>query len=147
MEGWDAVRGGEAAWVATCERARQDYDAGRFLIERLGAERFLDPPLMATLWGLRQQLLEELGATTRAECMLIDMAVLGYYNALRVQGWIGNLALHLEHEFFAREAPSAKFKREYGSLGGLGAARGGRHAAAGGADAAAARPGQPAAGP
>jgi hypothetical protein len=70
---------------------------------------------MATLWGLRQRLLEELGVTTAAESMLIDCAILGYSNVLRVQGWIGNMALHLEHEFFARESPSAKLKKEHGS--------------------------------
>jgi hypothetical protein len=34
--------------------------------------------------------------------MLIDLAVMSYYNALRVQGWIGELALYIEHEFFCQ---------------------------------------------
>ena len=115
MEGWGAHGTLEEDWVKTCQRSAEQYDSGRFLIERLGAERFLDPALMATIWGLRQRLVEELGTTTHAECMLIDCAVLAYYNTLRVQGWLGNLALSIEHEFFAREAPSAKLKRQYGS--------------------------------
>jgi len=115
MEGWGTHTNLEEDWVKTCQQSAEQYDSGRFLLERLGAERYMDPALMATIWGLRQRLNEELGATTHAERMLIDMAVLSYFNALRVQGWIGNLAMSIEHEFFAREAPSAKLKKQYGS--------------------------------
>ena len=52
-----------------------DYDRGAFLIERLGAERYLDPPLMAVLLTLRRQLIDEEGATTAAEMMMVDCAV------------------------------------------------------------------------
>lgn len=43
--------------------------------------------------------------------MLVDLAVLAYANALRVQGWIGDAALWTEHEFFAQPSPTAEFKR------------------------------------
>jgi hypothetical protein len=36
--------------------------------------------------------------------MLVDLALLSYYNALRVQGWTGDLAVHIEHEFFGDAA-------------------------------------------
>jgi hypothetical protein len=36
--------------------------------------------------------------------MLVDLAVLSYYDTLRVQGWIGDLAVHIEHEFFGDDA-------------------------------------------
>jgi hypothetical protein len=39
-----------------------------------------------------------------AETMLVDLAVLSYYDTLRVQGWIGDLAVHIEHEFFGDDA-------------------------------------------
>ncbi len=118
VEGWHLVEGPDA-WAKTCEQSRADYHSGRFLIERLGAARLLDPPLMATLLGLRQTILAELGTATAAEQMLVDLAVLAYYNALRVQGWIGNLALHIEHEFFGQSAPSVKLKAQYGPVEGL----------------------------
>jgi hypothetical protein len=73
------------------------------LLERLGAQRHLDPKLMATLGSLRQTIIAEWGITT-AEMMLLDHALLGYYNALRVQGWIGDLSLHIEREFFGQDA-------------------------------------------
>jgi hypothetical protein len=59
---------------------------------------------MATILALRQRLIAESGITTAAEAMLVDLAVLNYYHALRVQGWIGDLALHLEHQFFGQDA-------------------------------------------
>ncbi len=118
VEGWPHIRDPET-WHQTCEEAVGSYQTGRFLIEQLGAERYLDSTMIATLWYLRRQLLEEFDAHTAAEAMMIDLAVLGYYNAMRVQGWIGNLALLLEHEAFGRESPTAKFHRENGRASGL----------------------------
>jgi hypothetical protein len=88
------------------------------LLEWLGAEPYLDPSLMATLWSLRQTLLAESGSTA-ADAMLVDLASLSYYHALRVQGWIGNLATLIEHEFFGLESPTATFAREFGRAEGL----------------------------
>jgi hypothetical protein len=115
MEGW---RGSsletEAGWRQACEEARQRYHSGRFLIERLGAERFLEPHLMAILWQLRQRLVNEYASQSPTATMLIDLAVMSYYNALRVQAWIGDLALHIEHEFFCQEGPTAKLRQQWG---------------------------------
>src|SRR5262249_3585279 len=97
FEGWGSIRSPEE-WQAAREDARQRYQSGRFLLERLGAERFLDPQLMATLWQLRQSLIEEFGTESPAMTMVIDLAVMTYYNAVRIQGWIGDLALVIEQE-------------------------------------------------
>jgi hypothetical protein len=102
MEGWWRVDS-EEDWLKVCADSQEQYESGRFLLERLGAERYLDPKLMATLGSLRQTIIAEWGITT-AEMMLLDHALLGYYNALRVQGWIGDLALHIEDEFFGQDA-------------------------------------------
>src|SRR5216683_1502375 len=64
----------------------------------------IEPTLMATLLSLRQRLIAEGGINTAAEMMLVDLAVLNYYHALRVQGWIGDSALHIEREFFGQDA-------------------------------------------
>jgi hypothetical protein len=112
MEGWGSIeQNTEAGWRQACEEARQRYYSGRFLIERLGAERFLDPHLMAILWQLRQTLVEEYAAHSPTATMLIDLAVMTYYNALRVQGWMGDLALQIEHECFGQEGPTAKLSK------------------------------------
>lgn len=103
MEGWQRVRS-EEDWVRINEEAGEEYESGQFLLERLGAQRYLEPELMATLMRLRRRIIAESGITTAAESMLVDLAVLNYYQTLRVQGWIGDLELHLEHEFFGQDA-------------------------------------------
>jgi hypothetical protein len=117
MEGWQRITSPEA-WQETCDRAGQDYRSGRFSIEQLGASRHLDPTLMATLWGLRQQLVAE-GGKTAAESMLADVAVTSYYNSVRIQRWIGDLAIAIEREFFGEDGPSARFKAQSGRVDGL----------------------------
>jgi len=64
---------GEEDWLRVAEQSREQYESGGFLLERLGAERFLDPKLIATLMGLRQRLMVESGITTAAETMLLDL--------------------------------------------------------------------------
>jgi hypothetical protein len=113
-EGWGGVDS-MAAWFKTCRTAGKQYEAGRFLMQQLGAERLLDPTLMATLWGIRQQLLVDLGAATAAEEMLVDMAVLNYALALRVNRWIGDAALTLEAQCFGDDPPGVRFKEKWGT--------------------------------
>jgi hypothetical protein len=103
MEGWPRVAS-EEDWLRIIEERGEAYESGGFLLERLGAERYLDPKLMATILTLRQRLLDEWAITTAAETMLVDLALLSYYNALRVQGWTGDLAVRIEHEFFGDDA-------------------------------------------
>ncbi len=112
VEKWGHIHTPEE-WLAAVEQAREHYGAGRFLIERLGAERYLDPALLATLLGLRQRLAEQSGGTA-AEQLLVDAAVLGYYHTIRINGWIGNLALLIEHEFFGQDGPRARLKERHG---------------------------------
>jgi hypothetical protein len=114
MQGWRDVRTVEE-WQAACEDARERYQSGRFLLERLGAERFLDPQLMATLWQLRQGLMEEYGAESPAMTMVINLAVISYYDALRIQGWIGDLSLTIEAELFGEDALKVKLRQQYGN--------------------------------
>jgi hypothetical protein len=118
MEEWSTIRD-EDAWVRTCDEAAEQYRSGYFLIERLGAERALDPSLMATIWGLRQGIVEDEGLESAAEMMLLDLAVLSYYNALRIQQWIGDLAIHVEHEWFGLGSPTANLGKRYGRVDGL----------------------------
>jgi hypothetical protein len=103
MEGWQRVAS-EQDWLRIIEESREAYESGGFLLERLGAQRYLDPKLMATILSLRQRLLDEWAVTSAAETMLVDLALLSYYDALRVQGWTDDLAVRIEHEFFGDDA-------------------------------------------
>jgi len=109
MEGSLGVRS-EEDWTKVVEQSRQQYESGAFLLDRMGGERFLDPQLVATLMGLRQKFMVEWNITTAAETMLLDLAMLHYYHVLRVQGWIGDFALHLEQLFFGSGAFAAEYR-------------------------------------
>lgn len=117
MEGWQRVQS-EDDWVRAYEEARESYRSGRFLIERLGAERFLEPELMAVLVQLRRGLVGADGGSP-SEAMVADLAVASYYNSLRIQQWIGDLAIDIEREFFGGDALTARFEGRYGTGTGL----------------------------
>src|SRR3989454_3455428 len=118
LEGWQRI-GSQEEWVKVCEESRTEYESGQFLLERLGAERHLDPKLMATLLSLRRRLIAEWEITTATETMLVDLAVLSYYHVLRVQRWSGDLALLIEHEFFGLDSPTAKAQTRFRRVDGL----------------------------
>ena len=82
------------------EKAGDDIGNGRFIVRCLGAERYLDASTVAVLLTLRQNLISEIAKPSTADIMMIDAAVIAYYNFLRVQGWIGNLNLVVERELF-----------------------------------------------
>jgi len=101
MEGWQSVKSKDD-WLQICDQARTSYYSGRFLLDRLGAERHLDPELMAVIWNLRQGIIAQYEPVTLQEMMLIDLGIISYYHALRINGWIGNFATLIEHEFFGQ---------------------------------------------
>jgi hypothetical protein len=98
------------------ERVLTSYKDGSFLVNRLGAGMVFDQDLAVVLLDLRRRLIYEYGETPAA-MMLIDRAVSAYQDSVRVTGWVGNLALHIEHEFFGRNGPSAQFQDRYGREG------------------------------
>ena len=71
---------------------------GGFLINRIGAECALDQDLAVVLLDLRRRLINEY-VEGRAAMMLIDRAVSAYQEFIRVTGWVGNLSIHIEHEW------------------------------------------------
>jgi hypothetical protein len=114
IDGWMGMETPQD-WQRACRRAAKNYRSGRFLMERFGAERLLEPELLTTLWGLRQALVRELGAASAAEAMLVDLAVLNYATALRLNAMVGNAALTIEHQFFGEEPPAVRFRERHGS--------------------------------
>jgi hypothetical protein len=105
MDGWARVENADA-WHAMVAKAADDLNSGGFLVDRLGAERYLDPELMAALLVLRRRLIDEYSAESAADLMLIDVAVMSYYHTLRINGWVGNLATEIESEFFGTDGMS-----------------------------------------
>jgi hypothetical protein len=58
--------------ITHVEDAAVGLDGGGFLLKRLGADRYLDRRLMAVQLVLRRRLVDETGARTALEYMLID---------------------------------------------------------------------------
>src|SRR5262245_4996752 len=71
-------RQSEEDWMKIVAEAHRDYESGAFLLERLGAERYLDPKLIATLLALRQGIIADLRINTASEMMFVDLAVMHY---------------------------------------------------------------------
>jgi hypothetical protein len=92
-------------WAELLEKAGDDIGNGRFIVRQLGAERYLDPETVAVLITLRQNLLADIPKPSTADMMMVDAAIIGYYNMMRTQGWIGNLSLVVERGLFGQAAP------------------------------------------
>ena len=89
-------------WAEILEKAGDEIGNGRFIVRCLGAERYLDYDTVAVLITLRQNLIADLEHAGAAEIMMIDAAVVAYYNMLRTQGWMGNISLVVERELFGQ---------------------------------------------
>jgi hypothetical protein len=101
-------------WEAMVTKAADDYRSGLALIDQLGAFGLLDPALAGMLLAIRRGLIEETNAASTDELVLIDMAVVAYANAMRLQSMIGNTALIIESEMFGQPTLQAKWKNQYG---------------------------------
>src|SRR5216684_2296478 len=100
------------------ERVLTSYEAGSFLVDRLGAGLVVDQDLAVVLLNLRRRLIDEYG-TGPAAMMLIDRAVSAYRDFIRINGWTGNTALMVEAEFFGRDRPCAGLRDRHGEIHGL----------------------------
>ncbi len=100
------------------ERVLTSYEAGSFLVDRLGAGLVVDQDLAVVLLNLRRRLIDEYG-TGPAAMMLIDRAVSAYRDFIRINGWTGNTALMVEAEFFGRDRPRAGLRDRHGEIHGL----------------------------
>jgi hypothetical protein len=81
------------------ERVLEQFADGALLVNRLGAEGVIDQDLVTVLLHFRRALIAEYGPGPAA-MMLIDRAVAAYQDFIRVEGWVGNLSILIEGEFF-----------------------------------------------
>ena len=63
------------------------------------------------LLAIRRSLIEETGAATTSDMMLIDIAVIAFANAMRIQSMVGNTALLIEAELFCQPSLRAKWEQ------------------------------------
>jgi len=113
VDGWRSVES-PADWERIVAKADEDLQSGAFMVERLGGQRYLDPPLVAALYVLRRQLIEEHGANTAAELMMIDSVLTAFCHQMRINGWIGDLAASVETEMFGKASLGVKLDERRG---------------------------------
>src|SRR5712691_8227356 len=70
------------------ERVLTSYEAGSFLVDRLGGGLVVDQDLAVVLLNLRRRLIDEYG-TGPAAMMLIDRAVSAYRDSVSERDWAG----------------------------------------------------------
>ena len=99
-----------AAWQDVASRSLDDYRSGRALMDHLGAARLLDPATTGMLLAIRRGLIAETNATSMIEYVLIDMAVVAFANAMRLQSIVGNTSLIIEGEMFGQPTLRAKWE-------------------------------------
>ncbi len=104
-----------AEWQDIASRSLDDYRSGRALMDHLGAARLLDPATTGMLLAIRRGLIEENNATSIAQYVLIDMAVIAFANAMRLQSIVGNTSLIIEGELFGQPTLRAKWENVYGA--------------------------------
>jgi hypothetical protein len=85
--------GNPEEWHEIVGRSLDDYRSGRSLMAHLGVDRLIDPALTGMLLAIRRGLIEEVGATSMADYVLVDMVVIAFANTMRIQSMIGNTAL------------------------------------------------------
>ncbi len=106
--------GESAEWQDIASRSLDDYRSGRSLMDHLGAVRLLDPATTGMLLAIRRGLIEENHATSMVEYMLIDMTVVAFANAMRLQSIVGNTSLIIEGEMFGQPTLRAKWGQAVG---------------------------------
>jgi hypothetical protein len=101
-------------WNDIVGRSLDEYRSGRALMDHMGADRLIDPPLTGMLLGIRRGLIEEIASPAMGDYVLIDMVVIAFANAMRVQSMVGNTALIIEGEMFGQPTLRAAWKKQYG---------------------------------
>jgi hypothetical protein len=105
---------GPAAWQDIVSSSLDDHRSGHSLMHHLGAARLLDPATTGMLLAIRRGLIEENNATSMVEYVLIDMAIVAFANAMRLQSIVGNTSLVIEGEMFGQPALRAKWGKTAG---------------------------------
>jgi hypothetical protein len=101
-------------WDALVLKGSADFRSGKALMDQLGADALIDAQTAGVLLAMRVNLIEDTKATSTADYMVIDMAVIAQANAIRVQRTINNMALLIEAEMFGQESLHRKWRREHG---------------------------------
>jgi hypothetical protein len=100
-------------WNTAKQNSLKDYFTGKFLIDSIGGAKNSRPSLVAVLLQLRLGWIEEYELTTIPELIVLDFALLSYYQFLKINDTIGNLEWAANFEFFDGENPKLNYDKHY----------------------------------
>ena len=102
-------------WERATELLHEDYRSGQFLLDTLGADRYVETRISMTILLIRKKMIEDLQIESAAEFMLMDAALMANYNGIKLQRMFGDLATQVERELFHDDSLSVNLK-EGGNL-------------------------------
>ena len=88
----------------------EEYVNGQFLIDNLGASRYIYLIIAATLLVVRRKIIEDMQIKSATGYMLLDNILTAQYNTYKLQRVLGDVAIHLESEFFQGGSLGATLK-------------------------------------
>ena len=87
-------------WERAYVSIEDDYVSGQFLIETLGAQRYVEPRIAMTILMLRRKMIEDMQLETTTQFMMLDAALMAHYNSIKAQTMLGDIAIHVDRELF-----------------------------------------------
>ena len=97
-------------WETATELLEEDYRSGKFLMDNLGADRYVDSIVGMTMMLIRRDMIKDMQIETSAEIMLLDAALMANFNAIKLQRMFGDLVTQVERELFHDDMPSVNLK-------------------------------------
>ncbi len=76
----------------------------------------MDPSVVAVLQVLRQNLIEDHDIQSAAEFMLMDLALMAYYNTIKGQRMLGDLTTQIERELFRGDSLGVNLRDKQGLI-------------------------------
>jgi hypothetical protein len=79
-------------WERAYEVTEDECLKGQFLIDNLGASRYIEPKIAMTLLVLRQKMIYDMQIESAQGCTLMDNALTAQYNTFKLQRMLGDFA-------------------------------------------------------
>ena len=99
------------------ESSINDYVSEKFFLHNIGLWLEVTPNLAMTVFVLRREGIQQYEITNVHEMLLLDMALLGYFHAVRMNKQSGDCESLIDSELSAFDPPSPKFSENYPCVG------------------------------
>jgi len=101
--------GSPEEYPAVLDEVTEAYLSGKFFLRELSLFYEIAPRLSLTVFQLRQEWIRQYDLRTVPEFMLLDLTMLAYFNAIRVNKEIGNMLSLTQRQLYGFDCPMDKF--------------------------------------